>query len=206
MVTPRRVTITITCVSVVVMSSVGLVYSTSRLGLKYFPGRNTTLLGIVFTGNREVVDKVTVAINNVMVPFGAFLIIIICTVTLAFELHKKTRWRKVTTQFSRDDAVTARNLNAGRMVIMISTLFIVCFTPLNVGFVAMALIPELSLEGKHKNKLVVLGGLGVILESVNSSGNIFIYYHMSSKYRSIFRQIFVSRLGGSSRCRGDLKH
>lgn len=76
------------------------------------------------------------------------------------------------------------------MVVLISALFIACFVPISIIFIAMCFEPEFSVYGKYKDLLCVIGGLGFMLESINSSVNIFIYYYMSTKYRSIFREIF----------------
>lgn len=189
-VTSKRVSLIIICVFIISLASTALVYSTDRLGMKHFPYRNKTLLGIVSTKDRGTVEKVSIAINNVFMPFTAFLLIIICTITLVTELQAKAKWRQKSLQHSQAETASNRNLKVAKMVVTISTLFIVCFTPLNIGFIVMATVPELSLEGRHRNKLVILGSLGVILESVNSSANIFVYYNMSSRYKCVFQQLF----------------
>lgn len=78
------------------------------------------------------------------------------------------------------------------MVVMITALFISCFVPLSVIFVGVLLEPELSAHGKYSNTILVIIGFDMILESVNSSSNIFIYHHMSSRFRSVFRRLFCN--------------
>jgi hypothetical protein len=55
----------------------------------------------------------------------------------------------------------------------------------------VAFIPSLSIQGKHLNIGIVVIGLSYTMECINSSMNIFIYYHMSSKYRDFFSQDFL---------------
>lgn len=145
-------------------------------------------------GDHDAVEKVSYAINNVIIPFIAFAIIITCTVVLVFKLRSQNTWRKATVVTSQGSDVLTRNLKVAKMVVTISSLFIACFFPVSMIFIAMSLVPGLSVEGKHKNVLIYTAGLGIVLESINSSCNIFVYYHMSRKYRQIFRQIFCVKL------------
>lgn len=158
--------------------------------MKFFPHRNRTLLGLIFTEDRENVEKISFAINNFSLPFVAFVIIVVCTFTLVLKLNRATQWRKKSTSPAQVDNVTSRNQKVAMMVVMISTLFIACFIPLSITMLAVAFNPDLSLGGKYVNISIIIGGLDFVLESINSSGNIFIYYHMSIRYRSTFRQIF----------------
>lgn len=166
----------------------GLVYVVNRLGLKHVPGVNRTLIGVLYIDGHEEVEQASVAINNSFFPSSAFIVIIVCTFTLVIKLRNKTKWRKIST-VSVQDTVSSRNQRVAKMVVMLSTLFIICFTPLNIGFIVMSLIPEFSITGRHINTIIVLGGLSSALESINSSANIFIYYHMSSKYREVIRAL-----------------
>lgn len=189
-VTPKRVSIVVVFTFIILLSSIAPVYMVLRLGWKYFPDRNRTLLGIIYTDDRERVERISYFINNVFIPFGSFIVIAICTIILVAKLRKNAKWRKASTISAQADNVSNRNQKVAKMVVMISTLFVVCFFPLSVTFIAMALEPELSMSGKHSGYLVVLVGIGFSMESINSSVNIFFYYRMSSKYRATFRQLF----------------
>lgn len=57
----------------------------------------------------------------------------------------------------------------------------------------LAFIPELYVGGSYLRVGIILGGLVLLLESINSSANIFIYYHMSSKYRTVFQTLFCKQ-------------
>ncbi|CAG5114703.1 unnamed protein product, partial [Candidula unifasciata] len=189
-VTTKRVSILVICVSITLIFSTTPVYVVNRLGMKFYPARNKSLVGLVYTENKEFVETISFVINNISVTFGAFVVIITCTVVLVFKLKKSVKWRKGITNSKQIQQVSSRNQGVARMVVMISSLFIVCFIPISVIFVAMSLEPELSINGRYRNMLIIFGGLGTILESLNSSVNIFIYYQMSSKYRSNFHQLF----------------
>lgn len=189
LVTPRRVFISIVVVYIVVISAIAPMYAVYRLDFKYFPDRNKTLIGLVTTEDRAIVETMSFAINIVILPACSFFIIIVCTIILVISLRESRNWRK-TSALQAQDRSADRNKKVARMVVMISILFISCFIPFSMIFVGMLLEPELSIDGKYRNMILVLIGVGIILESINSSVNIFVYYHMSSRYRAIFRQLF----------------
>lgn len=187
--TTKRIAVVIVCVYIILTSCNAPVYVVSSLGMKYFPDRNKSMLGVVYTSGGQTVEKYFFAINNAFVPLSSFVIIIICTVILVFKLSRANKWRKKSSVSLQGDGASSRNQKVSSMVVMISTLFIVCFIPLSFLFIVMSLFPELSFDGREKNLLLTIGGCIVIMESINSSSNIFIYYKMSTKYRITFRHL-----------------
>lgn len=189
-VTPQRVFFTIVCIYVLFISSGAPVYVVNRIQLKFFPMRNKTVLGLVHLDYPDSVENISYIINNVLFPFAAFLVIIVCTVILVVHLQNKSRWRRSTATSTQSLNACNRSVRVAKMVVMISVIFIACFTPLSINFIAMTIEPELSLGGKYVNVLLTIMGVGFALEAVNSSVNIFIYYYMSSRYRGVFHQLF----------------
>ncbi|XP_005100339.1 allatostatin-A receptor-like [Aplysia californica] len=189
-ITPKRVVIVIVFLSITLITSVSPVYYVNRIGPKFSPIRNRTVIGLLFTEDREEVEAISFAVNNVIVPFCAFFVVIVCTVTLVVKLRSKTKWRKETASAGKSDNFSSRDQKVTKMVTMISTLFIVCFTPVSVMFIGMTVEPELSVDGQYRNLFFILFSFGYILESTNSALNIFIYYEMSSKYRTVFNHTF----------------
>lgn len=172
------------------MCSASPVYCVNRFAWKFYPNRNKTIIGLVYTEDRESVEKVSFAINNVFIPFSSFVTVLICTIVLVVKLQRKTKWRQKVTTTDNFDTAAKRDQKVAKMVVTISTLFISCFIPVCIIFLAMTLTPEFSIDGKYKNIFIVVFGLSFILESTNSAVNIFIYYRMSSKYRTVFRKLF----------------
>lgn len=189
-VTPERVFFTIVCIYALFISSGAPVYVVNRIQLKFFPMRNKTVLGLVHLDYPDNVENISYIINNVLFPFAAFLVIIVCTVILVVHLQNKSRWRRSTATSTQSLNACNRSDRVAKMVVMISVIFIACFTPLSINFIAMTIEPELSLGGKYVNVLLTIMGVGFALEAVNSSVNIFIYYYMSSRYRGVFHQLF----------------
>lgn len=189
-ITQRRVCCVNICIFALFLPSMAPMFIVNKLGLKFFHARNKTLLGIVHTASSEQVEQISYAVNNVFVPFSAFMVISICTILLVVKLHMATKWRSMTSSSIQSESATMRNQKVAKMVVMIAVLYIVCFIPLCLMFVVMSVDPRLAIDGPYKHILVTVGGGCVVLELVNSSSNIFIYYRMSSKYRTILRALF----------------
>lgn len=187
---PGKMFLVVSNIYIILLLSTAPLYAVNRLAIKFSPVRNKTLLGRIFMGNREEVESISYAMNNFFSPVTAFVIILICTVTLAIKLHRGTAWRKRSTASGHVDWVSTRNQKVAKTVVMISTLFIVCCTHVCILIVVVAFDPAVSFGGKYFKIALITGGLGFLLESINSSCNIFIYLHMSSKYRETFLNIF----------------
>jgi hypothetical protein len=144
----------------------------------------------VSSGNTEEVQQISYIINNFIISFTSFVVIVCSTIVLATKLRGQTKWLKQSTNVSQTNRLSNRNQKVAKMVVMISILFIVCFVPVCVLFLAMSLEPSLSHGGTNRNLLMLCGGIGLVLETLNSSMNIFVYFHMSTKYREKFSKMF----------------
>lgn len=97
MVTTERVCVIIIVVYIILISAIctsAPMYVVNRLGWKYFPDRNKTLIGLVVIEDNESVETVSFAINNFFIPNTAFVIIIASTITLVASLRRHRKWRE----------------------------------------------------------------------------------------------------------------
>ncbi|XP_035828061.1 uncharacterized protein LOC101850033 [Aplysia californica] len=206
--TPRRTVALIVSIFLLLIATVSPVYYTSRLVWKFFPNRNKSLLVLSFTDDRKEIESVAFMINNVVVPVGAFLVVIVCTITLVLKLNEKAKWRKTSTAPGKTTEISSKEKRVVKMVSFISTIFISCFCPVTVVFFFMAREPEFSIDGQYRNIFFVVFSFCFILESINSSVNIFVYYNMSTKYKDTFNVLFrrkyvENKTGGGKRRLGD---
>lgn len=190
--TPKLTATIVICIYIISLSSASPMYVVNRLGMKFSLLRNRTVFGLLFTEDRENVEKISYVINSLSVPCAAFIVIVACTITLSMGLKKAVEWRNKLSQ-GNCNRVNNRNQKVSRMIVMISTIFIVCFIPINISMLAIAFEPAFGFGGRYFNIVIVFSGLSLTLESVNASANIFIYYHMSGKYRKTFLEIFCTR-------------
>lgn len=189
-VTPRRVWVIICSVFIILIGSETPIYCVYGLASKFYPDKNKTLVGLVSTKDRDIVEKVSFPINNVFVPTSAFVTVSVSTIILVYELRKKAAWRKTVTVETSSTSMSSRDQKIAKMVVMISVLFITCYLPSVMNFMAMLLEPQFAIDGKFKSIFLVMFGFCFTLESTNSTMNIFIYYRMSSRYKTVFRQLF----------------
>ncbi|XP_012935007.2 uncharacterized protein LOC101864442 [Aplysia californica] len=160
------------------------VYSTAYYDWKFYPQQNRSLMGIFFTTNKDAVLGVSLFITDFFGPLTSFTIVIICTCVISLELRKKAKWRHHTSS----KAIISGQKNFGKenrvviMVTIISILFIVSATPMTASLTARALIPELNIIGRYKNLSWLSASVSFLMETVNSSVNIFVYYRMSTKW------------------------
>lgn len=180
----------IVCVFMITAACESPVYVVNRLGLRFFPTRNRTLLTLIPCLDRTHVQKISFAINNFAMPVVAFVVITLCTTILVVNLDKNVKWRKSTTVGNSN--FSNRNLKVSKMILMISALFISCFVPVTIIMLALTFEPDLTVGGKNLDLGLVAGGVGFLLEAINSSSNIYIYYNMSTKYREAFRSLFCT--------------
>lgn len=169
------------------MSGAAPVYVFYRLDYKFFPLQNKTLLGLVSNIDLEIFASISFAINFSL-SIAAFVITIFCTITLVYGLKERRRWLKTTT--SSHDQTVRQNQKVSKMVLMIAVLFISCFIPTTIIVLAMAFESDISVGGAYIHISLILGSFGLLLESVNSSANIFMYYNMSSKFKYAFHCFF----------------
>lgn len=186
--TPRRAAIVVVTFFIVLIASVAPIYYVNRFAMVFNAAKNKTILAIVQTDDRWDIIKVSLTVNNVVIPFGAFAVVIVCTTILIVNLHRKTTWRKSVVVGSSENLMI-RDQKVSKMILMISSVFIICFIPCCVGCVAMTLEPRIDMYGQYSNTFIVIFGASFILESANSSVNIFVYYNMSSKFRATFKDL-----------------
>lgn len=177
------------CATILLMVAMTPLYIVNKLEMKLLPGRNNSIFGLTFTADRETVEKISLTINNFVIPCIAFIVIIICTVILVVSLKRRTGWLQTIAKSAKVD-FSIRNQRVVKMVVMISTLFIACFVPVTIISMVVAYEPRFNIGGEYIRFSVLFAGLGLLVQAVNSSLNIFIYYSMSTKYRDTFKMIF----------------
>lgn len=180
----------VVCVYIFLISIAAPLYVVNKLEMKFFPDRSKTLLGLVFAHNRDEVEKVVFPFNNVFINFLSFSVITASTCIIAVQLNIKSKWRQTCTSGRQFSNISRRNQKVAKMVVIISCVFIVCFSPVSVLFLVVTLKPNFSFSGKYRYTLMFCGGIGLILESINASVNIFLYHAMSSTYRLTLHRMF----------------
>lgn len=174
-------------------------YYTLRMGWRFVPERNKTLLGLYVIENSEEIDKITFYITNVTAPVLSFMIVIASSIILSIQLTLKSKWRQKSATAKPSDeksgkqsasSLSPRDWKVVKMITIIAIIFIISFTPYVLISTVMASEPQFRFYGKYRYIFSICVSIGSFLESLNASSNIFIYYTMSTKYKNTIRGIF----------------
>lgn len=189
-ITPKRTIFTIVIIYAVIIASLIPEYATAYLDWKWYPSTNRTLLGLVFTPERSKVEGLTFLLYAIYL-LVSFVIVIVLTSILVFNLKQKAQWRKESTSNNKQsDTISSRDKKTMTIVVVIAVVLIVCSTPTVIISVTGFLVPDFSVVGRHVNYFFAAWSIGFLFDAFNSSINIVLYYYMSSKYRQTFHDIF----------------
>lgn len=189
-ITPKRTLIIIIGIYIGIFASFGPEYATSYFDWKFIKSRNKTLLGMAFTSDRKNVEGLVFFLYSIL-GFGSFVAVITFTMILVVQLNRQSKWRlKGSIDRRQAESISNRDRTTMSMVVMIATVLIVCYTPGVAVSMVTVFEPDFYIFSNCINIFLVCWSFVVIFETLNSSINIFFYYHMSIKYRETFRQVF----------------
>lgn len=189
LVTRRSTVLTILTIYGLIILVFPIEGATCYFGWKFYPKLNKTLVGMLFRSNRKSMEGFLYVLVS-LTGFTLFIAIIIFTIILVVQLKRKSKWREKASSVS--EATSARDTKTMRMVAAIATVLIICFTPGVLITVLSTIEPMYNVIGIYANAFFVSWSFAFIFEGINSTVNIFIYYHMSTKYRTTFHLV----LGG----------
>lgn len=168
-------------------------YFVNNLDWVYHRQLNKSLVTLVQTQDRILVESVTFPVHSLLLPVVALTLVVCSTIVLVVTLNKKSKWRMESLANSKLQAETSskKEQKVVKMVIFISLIFIGCYFPEMVLFIVMIENTEFSFTGKYANLFVVLCTVSITLQTCNSSVNIFVYLKMSSKFKATCTQLFA---------------
>ena len=133
---------------------------------------------------------------------ACFLVILISTIFLVTRLgsyRNQAAWLNASqnTSSSTSDAANKKaqkEQKAARFVILICVIYLVCFAPNTIMYlVNVLLLPNLTTADPYLGWLThILFFFSSLFQTVSSAINIFVYYSMGTKYRTVFRSIFFA--------------
>ncbi|KAK3737979.1 hypothetical protein RRG08_010027 [Elysia crispata] len=190
---------------IVMFASTAPAYKVNLPHWEWDPSRNKSILGLRFTSDKVEIERLAHGLNNFF-GYLAFVAIIVLTAILVTSLNSKTRWREQMTSagVSQKPGATSSSGQSGnataavgkkdrrvvKMVVVISSVFIACFCPVTIIFIAKIIWPSFGKFGAQENIYQAIISIAFMFETANSSVNIFIYLRLSTKYRETFHELF----------------
>ncbi|CAL1543374.1 unnamed protein product, partial [Lymnaea stagnalis] len=188
--TPKRARIVIGFIYVITTLPLIPEYSTAYLDWKFVEGANRTLFGLKFADDRPQFEEWTSTIYFIYI-FLAYFPLIFLTGVLIYKLKQKTKWRqKSTFDATQSEKISSRDRKTINMVIAIAIVFIFC-SATSVFIVTVSFfVPGFGITGENTDLFFLIWSFGFLLEGLNASVDIILYYVMSSRYKRYLHELF----------------
>lgn len=169
-------------------------YATCYIGWKFDAARNQSLLGLLFLPSRNVYLVALSFYLSACTQISAFAVIIIFTAILVFKLKQTSQWRQSMANNGQNSMKGAqkRDSKIVKMVILIAVIYCLCLFSFLVNCIVTCIEPEFMAFRLYHNFFFGIWSFAFLFESINASVNIFVYYKMSSKYRTTL-QLLVAK-------------
>ncbi|KAL8583816.1 hypothetical protein ACOMHN_036451 [Nucella lapillus] len=139
-----------------------------------------------FRDNQKLMNILNVYVFGVGIPGVMMAVVVVTTIVTMVKLRQAAAWRAGT---SSSGSVASRDVGVTVMLVYNSIFFIVCVFPAALKRMSRVLIPELGVGKQQHNLSIMFNWLMELVEYINATFNIVIYYTKGSRYRQTFRQI-----------------
>ncbi|CAL1538313.1 unnamed protein product [Lymnaea stagnalis] len=181
-VTPRRTSSVVVFIYAFLTVCTIPFYVANQIGQRYDQDSNRTTYGLVVAPNADHLEGFTLTVNSVA-QMTSFALVVVSTLGLIRSLLKVSRWRSSASSCSSHQEVRVRENQLVKMTLLIAAVFIACSLPTVVGNLAMLFLKDFNIKGRSKNIFVFMFVIFFMLDSINSTINMFIYIKMSSKFK-----------------------
>ncbi|GFN93381.1 chemosensory receptor b [Plakobranchus ocellatus] len=212
----------VACALFFMLNSIPL-YLGLDIGNKFIPKTNTSRLGVIKKAP-TILSGTTVFTSMFFQLFSLCAIVLSNIVLLCAMRQRRYRLRhlvsglsdqgafEMSSRVGAEAAVPPADVAAfnrwkkdkkmNKMVLLLSSLQLVSFTPSAIAFMVSLLEPKITPTGRYKNVFDTVWGFVVVLEALNASINIVWYYSMSSRYKSTINEMFGWGTGPAARSGG----
>ncbi|CAL1538396.1 unnamed protein product, partial [Lymnaea stagnalis] len=186
--TPSRTVAINVIIYVIMAAAVVPVYLACRLEPSFSPSLNRSVVSLVYGEYGHELESFSLSFN-VFAQLTAFTLVVLCTTGLTRTFLHKVQWRNKASSSGSNAGMSTRDKKLVKMIILIAAIFIVSSLPGVVGILAMSCYEDYNITGRYKNLFVTTWTFFFALGSINSTVNIFVYLHMSTKFRETFVSI-----------------
>ncbi|KAK0054465.1 hypothetical protein Bpfe_016041 [Biomphalaria pfeifferi] len=156
--------------------------------------RNVTVYVVYTTARSAIFSPMTYYFTDILFPYCTFIILVSSCTILFVKLKSKARWRnRVSSSGQGLSQVTVREQKSCVVFMAVSLMCVVLLLPQYLLFTALTFIRALAFNGYFVDVRKVVYAFTRVFKTANSSFTIFIYYNMSTKYRSEFHKMFTKQ-------------
>ena len=205
-ITHKRTVFILVLIFLVNAPPVCFVYFRRNLGWKFFPSQNRTLLGTVVikdTPMMTAIDKNGLFYYCAFLPTTTCTFVTICTIFLIVNLRRNKKWRdSVSSSGAASSGKTKQDVKSGapssisreertvRIVIAVAVTFVASMLLHIATILTSHILGGWNNAGAYKMAYAVVWSISDLIENINSSINLIIYYKMSSKFKEHFLILF----------------
>ncbi|KAI8791378.1 neuropeptides capa receptor [Biomphalaria glabrata] len=166
-------------------------YYSLYLDVKFLPGYNKTIWYFFYQPYSERVLKLSYNITDLALPYGTFFVLLLCSSIIYIKIKMMSEWRRsISSARSRAaNQASVKEMKSGVMLITVSLLCICFLAPEAALFTAAGFVREMKQDGIYKDVMSLVVTFTTLLQTINCSTTILIYYKMSSKYRDEFHRM-----------------
>ena len=202
---PKRTLAVMAAIFAAVVPPIAVIYFRYPLGWMFFPEQNRSLFTIVPVQDSVIESAFMIfqLYSSTVLPIASFLVVTLCTILLSVSLVRSKRWRDSNKQGQLEADVvgdkkktksSTKEVKVIKMVVAIATVFIVSTIPSCIHIIIVMLFPEFDINGRYSNVFNIAGHSFFVIDLINSSANIIIYYNMSTKFRQTAHELFSFKL------------
>ncbi|XP_059154512.1 uncharacterized protein LOC131939997 [Physella acuta] len=129
-------------------------------------------------------------------PLLSLTTMVVSTSIIAFHLKKSSHFRKDVAsktrrhETSKQDEMTTKDWKAIKMLLVVIGVYIINLAPRVTYYMAMLCVPEFYVMKFYNNIFWVATYTYFVFDYINSSVHLFVFYSMSSKFKSTFLSTF----------------
>ena len=181
--------------------------------IKLNPVNNQSFAFLV-TNNSPTNVLVNDTLNRTSLPWMAFIIMIVCVLTLSFKLMEASKVRQSSKpKFSSTAAISingsdvqgeqgngiknkmsVKETHVVQSVVLVCVIFILSQLPFLLYSTGRLIHPEFNHDKKFRYLFGICTQISLTCSFFNASVNIFIYYNYNSKYRSAMQSMLCNKV------------
>ena len=155
------------------------------------PVTNRTMFFFDVVNYNQRVGIISILLSFSIPTFACFLLVTIGTIFLVVKLRQSADFRKSMTVM-RPDKISTKDKAVSKIVIGICVIYIICLSPNVASYVVSTAFSEFHTFNPVYGNIAHLSLIvSYLFQTISSSMNLFVYLQMMSKFREMFKSVFL---------------
>ncbi|XP_005112751.1 uncharacterized protein LOC101860068 [Aplysia californica] len=194
---PKVTLAAVLIISIAVFGAYAIVFFLYKIVWIYNPVYNTTIAEYTFNDFYKQHGRMIMAYYKaiaIILPLFSFVIVVICSVLTVHGLRRSSTFRTSAqnvkdAQTDSKSKLSGKDKQIAKMLMAIIIVYIVNLFPRIIFGIAQLAEPEYYVLGRYHNLFMSTANCIFVLDFINASINLFIFYRMSSNFRATFNAL-----------------